>query len=71
MKGEKKYHHLKYVHFQETNQKLENIYLHSRTTFHNFALIIQTSWAETIAKPILENMLGFIHSWMNKTKKNM
>ena len=50
------------------------VFLHVMTTFHNFALIIETSLAETVVKPILENRniyVWFIHSWMKKkTKKD-
>ena len=36
-------------------QKLRNIlFLHFMTTFHNFALKIETSWAEGMVKPISE-----------------
>ena len=42
------------------------------TTFHNFALKIETSWAKRMVKPVLETRnandvnthVWFTHSWM-------
>ena len=56
-----------------SSQKLENIlFLHIITTFHNFALITETSQAETVVGSILENRniyVWFIHFWIKKTTK--
>ena len=35
-------------------QKLKTFLLHFMTTFHNFALQIETSWAKSVVNPILE-----------------
>ena len=38
------------------------------TAFHNFALIVETSWAEKVAMPILENLISLVYSFLDKKK---
>ena len=40
------------------------------TAFHNFALIVETSWAEKVAMLILENLISLVYSFLDK-KKNV
>ena len=45
----------KKVHFEEKCQKLKNILFFSlMTTFYNFALKVEISWAKKVVRPILE-----------------
>ena len=58
--------------------KIKKIFFPLVTTFYNFALKIETSWAKRVVKPILESWnaanviayVSFIHSLI-KTFKNM
>ena len=74
---EKKYHNLKNVHFEKKCPKIKKKKISPlTTTFYNFTLKTETSWAKKVVKSILETWnandvivyVWFIYFWIKEIK---